>query len=56
MSAKNPENMSLNDKILTYNFDKEHTEFINPKTLFNREYKGDLITINNKLTTTETIS
>lgn len=47
------DNVLKNDKILTYNFDKEHTEFINPKTLFNREYKGDLITINNKLTTTE---
>lgn len=41
------------DKILTYNFNKQNTEFIKPKTLFNREYKGNLITINNKLTTTE---
>lgn len=42
-----------NDKILTYNFNKQITEFINPKTIFDREYKGNLITINNKLTTTE---
>jgi uncharacterized FAD-dependent dehydrogenase/intein/homing endonuclease len=42
-----------NDKILTYNFDKQTTEFINPKTIFNREYKGNLVTVNNKLTTTE---
>jgi intein/homing endonuclease len=41
------------DKILTYDFDNQVAKFINPKTLFNREYKGNLITINNKLTTTE---
>lgn len=41
------------DKILTFNFEIEKTEFINPKSIFNREYKGNLITINNKITTTE---
>lgn len=46
-------NVLEDDKILTYNFNRGYTEFIKPKNLFNREYNGDLITINNKLTTTE---
>ena len=49
----NINNITLKDKVLTYNFNRGVTEFINPSKLYNREYKGNLISINNKLNTTE---
>jgi uncharacterized FAD-dependent dehydrogenase/intein/homing endonuclease len=49
----NIEEVLNDDKILTYDFNNQKCKFIKPKTLFSREYEGNLITINNKLTTTE---
>jgi len=50
---KSIKNISLEDKVLVYNFEKKETNWVNPTNIFKREYKGDLVTINEHLTTTE---
>ena len=49
----NINNVTLEDKILTYNFEDHNTSFTKPKNLYSREYIGNLVTINSKLVTTE---
>jgi uncharacterized FAD-dependent dehydrogenase len=49
----NINNVTLEDKILTYSFEDHNTSFTKPKNIFSREYIGNLVTINSKLTTTE---
>jgi uncharacterized FAD-dependent dehydrogenase/intein/homing endonuclease len=50
---KSIKDVVLEDKVLVFDFDKKETNWVNPVNLFEREYNGNLITINEHLTTTE---
>ncbi len=50
---KSLKDVSLCDKVLVYDFNEKLTNWVNPTNLFEREYDGKLVTINENITTTE---
>lgn len=50
---KSIKDICFDDKVLVYNFNDKLTNWVNPTNLFKREYNGNLVTINEHLTTTE---